>query len=410
MAIYSKMPLTGVAIVLCLAGYVLYQAAKVAYRLVFHPLSRFPGPKLAAATFWYETYFDVFKAPGGQFIYEIDRMHSIYGPVVRCSPEEIHVQDPEFFDTLYAGPGHVRDKWERSNRANGSPYSTPSTVAHDLHRTRRGALNPFFSKKAVSQLEQGTREKVDSLCEKIKQGAKEDQILDLGTAFTAVTLDVITEYSFGSCYNCIEEPDFLPRWKNLVSSIFDSVPFTKQFPSVFNAMQRLPRSVSVALNPDLRTFFEAQDTIAKQAREVWQAERTALNDKDDSSEKAKTIFHGIMRSSVPPEEKSIERLCDEAFVLIVAGAETTARVLTVIFSYLLQDEKLFSRLRNTLDDALKGGLPASKHLEQIPLMRAVIQEGLRISAPATNRQILICPNEDLTCHGFSIPRGVSRIC
>ena len=57
----------------------LYSSATVIYRLFFHPLTRYPGPRIAAATKWYEFYFDIVKRPGGQFMHEIDRMHKIYG-------------------------------------------------------------------------------------------------------------------------------------------------------------------------------------------------------------------------------------------------------------------------------------------------------------------------------------------
>jgi hypothetical protein len=55
----------------------LYGVSRVAYRLYLHPLAKFPGPKLAAATQFYEIYYDIVKK--GKFIWEIERMHEVYG-------------------------------------------------------------------------------------------------------------------------------------------------------------------------------------------------------------------------------------------------------------------------------------------------------------------------------------------
>jgi hypothetical protein len=47
----------------------------------FHPLSQFPGPKIAAASYLYEAYYDWWCV--GRYGHVIKAMHDQYGPIVR---------------------------------------------------------------------------------------------------------------------------------------------------------------------------------------------------------------------------------------------------------------------------------------------------------------------------------------
>jgi len=95
----------------------------------------------------------------------------------------------------------------------------------------------------------------------------------------------------------------------------------------------------------------------------------------------------------------------------MAGSDTTARVLVITFVNILLQEPLLNRLRKELDPVIykhSGALPESRQLESIALLKATIQEGLRIASTITNRGTLIARNEDLSCSGILIPRGVSH--
>lgn len=52
-------------------------AARTIYSVYFGPLSKFPGPKLAAATLCYEFYYDVIRQ--GQYTFKLRELHEKYG-------------------------------------------------------------------------------------------------------------------------------------------------------------------------------------------------------------------------------------------------------------------------------------------------------------------------------------------
>ncbi|KAI3323770.1 hypothetical protein HD806DRAFT_522336 [Xylariaceae sp. AK1471] len=99
-----------------------YLAGLAVYRLVFSPLAKIPGPKIAAFTYFYEIYYDVLLE--GQYFRQIAKMHETYGPIVRINPHEVHFNDPEFIDPLFPGPARKTDEYEFTGRRTGSKHTT----------------------------------------------------------------------------------------------------------------------------------------------------------------------------------------------------------------------------------------------------------------------------------------------
>jgi hypothetical protein len=59
------------------ASFIVYVFIISMYRLYFHPIAHFPGPKLAGLTRWYEFYYELVKK--GQMTFHIQELHKKYG-------------------------------------------------------------------------------------------------------------------------------------------------------------------------------------------------------------------------------------------------------------------------------------------------------------------------------------------
>ena len=75
------------AVGIALLTWTAYVLGLVIYRLYFHPLAKFPGPKYAAISRWHEYYHEVVRK--GQFTFEIQEYHRKYG-ALKCSCRHWH--------------------------------------------------------------------------------------------------------------------------------------------------------------------------------------------------------------------------------------------------------------------------------------------------------------------------------
>jgi hypothetical protein len=241
--IYATVPITS------------YVAYIVVYRLFFHPLAQIPGPRLAALTFLYQTYHS-FK-DGSRFYKQVGLLHKKYGPIVRITPNEVSLSDPENYETIY----YVRSKYAKDPRyydAFGMEYASFTSCPNELHRLRRGPLNKFFSRAMVLELQSIVQEKADKLCALIAKNSKAGEMLDIHHGCRAVSIDVITEYMFSKCYDLLDAPDLGTNFFELVRGIGPALWVFQQWPEL-RIMNGLPPWMLKKMSPPLAQILNLQE-------------------------------------------------------------------------------------------------------------------------------------------------------
>ncbi|KAJ5525455.1 cytochrome P450 [Penicillium frequentans] len=367
-----------------------YFICLVFYRLFLSPLASFPGPALAAASGWYEAYFQLVMP--GRFTWQIEHLHKKYGPVVRIKPNEVHVHDPDNYTTLYSGPTHNREK-ERWFYYTGLPLSLFSTPDHRTHRARRSLISPFFTRKAVREFQPVLQDKLQSLCRHFSKSLNHDIPLELHTAFISFAGDAMSQYAFGEQrgFSFLDEPDLMPTWKNGVNAMFGGARLVRQFPFLYPLRNLIP-PISRTVYPTFSRieYLEYRDGIL------------------DDEQKKRAIYPAMLANDkLPASEKETKRLQDEATFFMLAASDAPSQALAITTFHILENPEVFGKLRDELFSAFPEvtSILSLEELEPLPYLTAVLREGLRLSNIVVPRQPRVAPDEALQFHNWTIPPG-----
>lgn len=141
------------------------------YRLYFHHLHRYPGPKLSAFT----TLPHFFAVSKGDLHRYLRRLHNEYGEVVRIAPDELSFVNPNAWRDIYGhgskgtqGRAPPKAFARYPKHANGSPSLLVEADDAEHARTRR-IFSPAFSDRALTEQEPVFVRYADQLVEVLKK-------------------------------------------------------------------------------------------------------------------------------------------------------------------------------------------------------------------------------------------------
>lgn len=189
---------------------------------------------------------------------DIDRLiPKLTGPIVRISPHELHISDPEFYDQLF-GITLKLDKTPWITKQFGNQLSTMGTASHDLHKLRRKAIAPFLSStRRIIQLERLITSKIEKLCDHFSHARDSRTALNIHLTYRAMAVDIISDYCMADSWDFLDKSwDFLDKsyfgrdWFRMIWNGSEAGYLLRQFPWFLPALKKLPYEWVIWLFPD----------------------------------------------------------------------------------------------------------------------------------------------------------------
>ncbi|GME59326.1 Cytochrome P450 [Neofusicoccum parvum] len=346
----------------------------VIYNIYLHPLRKYPGPKLAAATEL--TYY--FKSCGGDVLPWTEGLHAKYGPVVRVSPDRLIYTDPQAWKDIY---GHR------------TAYNGEHNIITEPDARNHGALRKIFthafSEKALRLQEPLIQKYVDKLIFNMQHevSAQPDTELGMVTMYNCTTFDVMGELAFGESLGLLEQSALTP-W---VKAIFGGIK-AAQFLHIKLEYPWLGKVIDALMPASLK----------RQRKEHFDYSVDRVNRRLEKETEKPDIWNLVLANE--HGHLNTPQMHSNATIFMIAGTETTATLLSGVTYYLLQNPDKMERLLKEIR-ALSESELSLDTLPRLPYLTACFEEGLRMYPPIPSTLFREVPEGGNIICGQWVPAG-----
>ncbi|KAJ5108111.1 Cytochrome monooxygenase lcsI [Penicillium angulare] len=375
-------------VVFIVFGYILWT---VIYNLFLSPLSKFPGPKLAAI-YYGPTIYWTFK---GVNHIKMKELHEKYGDVVRMGPSILVYRSPQAWKDIYGhrktGAGSfLKDPTFYIKNPFGGNILNADDADHS--RTRR-LLSHAFSEKALREQEDLIQSYVDLLVDGLnKQISKSQDAVDMVRWYNYTTFDIIGDLAFGEPFYCLKDNKYLP-WVSMV------------FASAKGVALMRPLGIYPSLAPIVKRFLPKK-VMENRLKHYQMSEAKLLRRIETETERPDFMTYVTRHND--DRSLSVQEMKANAGLLIIAGSETTASLLSGFTYYLLQNKTAYQKLREELRGTFGSYDEINfKAVVGLPYLNASLEEALRMYPPLPATLPRVVPKGGSVIDGEYFPEGVS---
>lgn len=385
------------------AAFTFFLFAKYIYRVTFHPLATFPGPKLAALTSLYGASYDLL--PDRSYCKQFPALHDTYGPIVRTWPNHLHIRDMGAYNQIFKAGGVNFDK-------HAPFYAVPQfkdayfpIASTKTALARKSMHSPPFSKEAVRRSEHLITDMLAKFLDLLSGYVSGARPVDLTMGVRCLTADISMNYAFQRPFNALDEDGFQSQvimGTDASSRLFQWLAyFPRFFGGVFRVAENLPEWL---IRRYMRPF-----ALVNWCLEVCRDQIAYLQNCSPSEKKIRTVFDINLNPNLEKGQftPTTSEMGADAFALLVAGTDTVAITTVVITWALLNNPQMMQRLKAELREVMPGRQDTVDWagLEKLPYLRAVIREGLRLGYGAPGRLPRVVPSSGAVLCGQKIPAG-----
>ncbi|KAJ5976971.1 hypothetical protein N7501_000313 [Penicillium viridicatum] len=371
------------------------QCLRMIYRLYLHPLARFPGPKLAAATHLYGAYWTLIR--GGQYTLILRELHRKYGKDFYNAG-----QLSEFIPTMdaYNEVFSVGTKFDKQAQFYDHPLLEGSHFnMSDLKssKSRREMFAPFLSKAAVSRGEPLIQTTIMKFIDILREYGKDNRVVDITRGYHSLTTDIIMNYGWQRASGALDFPDFSYPSVVYTNHFLVSIIILRTFHGFFWFIAGLALQFPVLAK--WNKMFAAGFHLRAQAQDLL---LDAIN-----RPKLTRKQHPSLQIPKQDYRHHLLILTAETLAFLVAGEGSPANTLIHGTFHILSNPQIKSRLQQELFSAIPDGcqVPTADTPEKLPYLRAVVKESLRFSHGAPGRLPRVVPSSGAILCGQHIPPG-----
>ncbi|GAB1211244.1 hypothetical protein ATERTT37_000357 [Aspergillus terreus] len=364
---------------------------RIVYRVLLHPLSKYPGPKLAAISNLPYIKWSV----TGQLHSRIRELHERHGDVVRIRPNSLTFNDPQAWTDIYghrkaSAPPFRKDPEFYIPSSNGSTNLINSSEVD--HARQKRLLTHAFSERSLRDQESLVMAYIDLFITRLGELANNSQDLDLLHWLNYLTFDIVGDLAFGEPFGCLKDSAYHP-W---VAILFQSI----KTGALLRALTIYPTLAKII------RYFMPKSLLRKRA-DHYRLSKEMVTRRLDMDTTRPDFISYILKYN---DERGMSRSEIEvnAALLIAAGSETTATTLSACVYYLQKNPECYKALTEEVRQAFSTDeeitfLAAGK----LPYLNAIIEESLRMYPPAPAIGPRLVPEGGAVVNGEHIPGGVS---